>query len=131
MFSAMRSDVRADGDALSDEPVDLLDQRLGVEHDAIADDGELPAHDAGGKKRHFVGRPVDDERVAGIVAALEAHHDIGLRGQPVDDLALALVSPLGTDDYHVRHGIPFPPDRAGKKAMPAAADDRLSSSDIG
>jgi hypothetical protein len=65
------------------------------------------------------------------VAALEAHHDIGLRRQPVDDLALALVSPLGTDDYHVRHGIPFPPDRAGKKATPAAADDRLSNSDIG
>ncbi len=46
---------------------------------------------------------VDDQRVAGIVAALEAHHDVGLVRQPVDDLALALVAPLGADHHHVRH----------------------------
>jgi hypothetical protein len=40
----------------------------------------------------------DDQRVAGIVAALEAHHALGVIGQPIDDLALTFVAPLGTDD---------------------------------
>jgi hypothetical protein len=35
----------------------------------------------------------DDQRVAGIMAALEARNHIGPAGQPVDDLALALVAP--------------------------------------
>jgi hypothetical protein len=43
----------------------------------------------------------DDQRVAGIVAALEAHHALGMIGQPVDDLAFALVAPLGADDDDV------------------------------
>ena len=46
--------------------------------------------------------------MAGIVAALEAHHDVGLLGEPVDDLALALVTPLGPDHHHIRHEVPFP-----------------------
>jgi hypothetical protein len=37
------------------------------------------------------------------MAALESHHDIGLFRQPVDDLALPLVSPLGTDDDNIGH----------------------------
>src|SRR5258708_1904812 len=43
--------------------------------------------------------------MAGIMPALETHHDVGLLGQPVDDLALALVTPLGSDDDHVGHEI--------------------------
>ena len=35
-------------------------------------------------------------RVARVVAALIAHHHVGLLGQHVDDLALALVTPLRT-----------------------------------
>src|SRR3954469_9701035 len=38
--------------------------------------------------------------VAGIGAALVAHHQIGTLGQDVDDFALAFVTPLGTDDDH-------------------------------
>ena len=34
-------------------------------------------HDAGGQQRQLVGGAVDDQRVAGIVAALEAHDDVG------------------------------------------------------
>src|SRR3546814_13215514 len=41
--------------------------------------------------------------MAGIVAALEPHHHIGAQGKPVDDLALALVAPLGADNHHVAH----------------------------
>ena len=55
------------------------------------------ADDARGQQRQLVGLVADDERVAGIVAALEAHDDVGAAGQPVDDLALALVAPLAAD----------------------------------
>src|SRR5438132_11096476 len=41
--------------------------------------------------------------MAGIVTALEAHDDIGLLRQPVDDLALPLVTPLGADDDNIGH----------------------------
>src|SRR5829696_8367757 len=75
-----------------------------VEHDAVADDRELAlAHDAGGQQRELVGLGPDDEGVAGVVAALEAHDHVGLLGEPVDDLALALVAPLGADHHDIRH----------------------------
>jgi len=41
--------------------------------------------------------------VAGIVAALKAHDDIGLLRQPVDDLAFTLVAPLGANHHDIRH----------------------------
>ena len=41
----------------------------------------------------------DDQRVPGVVSTLKSHHATGVTGKPVDDLALALVAPLGPD-YH-------------------------------
>ena len=61
------------------------------------------AHHAGRQQRQLVGDAVDDQRMAGIVAALEAHDDVGLLGQPVDDLAFAFVAPLGSDHHDIRH----------------------------
>ena len=48
-------------------------------------------------------RIADNQRVAGVVPALEPHDDVGLLGEPVDDLALALVAPLGAHHDDVRH----------------------------
>ena len=108
---------RADGDALAAQPLDLLEQRPGVDHDAVADQRELArAHHARGQQRELVGAAVDDQRVAGIVAALEADHDVGPLGEPVDDLALALVAPLGADDRDVAH--PPPLRRARRRPRP-------------
>ena len=85
------------------EAFDLADQMPGVEHDTVADDAELArVHDSGRQKRQLVGLIADDEGVAGVVAALEAHDDVAL-GQPVDDLAFALVAPLGAHHHHIRH----------------------------
>ena len=96
--------LRRHGDALLLQLGDLVDQRLQVEDDAVADHRQLAAaHDAGGQQRQFVGLAVDDERMAGVVAALEADDDVGLLGQPVDDLAFAFVAPLGADHHHIRH----------------------------
>ena len=40
---------------------------------------------------------VADDRVAGVVAALEADDHVGVVGEQVDDLALPLIAPLGSD----------------------------------
>jgi hypothetical protein len=42
--------------------------------------------------------PAIDQRVSRVVAALEARDGRGALGQQIDDLALALVAPLGADD---------------------------------
>jgi hypothetical protein len=57
-----------------------------------------------------------------IVTALKTDHDIRALGQPVDDLALAFVAPLRSDDDHVSHcpvalkSIESTLPRAGQKA---------------
>ncbi len=95
---------RADGDALAFQFCHLIEEGLRIEHHAVADHGQLrrPQH-ARRQQGQLVGLAIDDERMAGIVAALEAHDDIGLLRQPVDDLALPLVTPLGADDDNIGH----------------------------
>ena len=46
------------------------------------------------------------EGVPGVVPALETDDHLGVLGEQVDDLALSLVAPLGTDHHDVRHGGP-------------------------
>jgi hypothetical protein len=36
--------------------------------------------------------------MAGVVAALEAHHGADFLGEQIDDLALAFIAPLGTEN---------------------------------
>ena len=55
------------------------------------------------------------------MAALEAHHDIGALGQPIDDLALAFVAPLGADDHDIGHGLS--PLKSGLKDTQTAPSD--------
>ncbi len=98
-----RQDLRRHLDALPAQSLDLLQQGPGIHHHAVADDGELAAHQARGQQAQLVGLVADDEGMAGIVAALEAHHHVGAFRQPVDDLALALVAPLRADDRYIRH----------------------------
>ena len=43
---------------------------------------------------------VDYQRMPGIVPTLETNHGVRLLGEEVNDLALALVTPLRADDYH-------------------------------
>jgi uncharacterized surface protein with fasciclin (FAS1) repeats len=96
--------LRRDMHALRLEAADLGHQRMRIDDDAIANDAQLAgAHDAGGEQAQLVGNAVNDERVAGIVTALEAHDDVGALGEPVDNLALALVAPLRSDDDYIRH----------------------------
>src|SRR5687768_5054414 len=43
----------------------------------------------------------DDQRVPGVVPALEAHHHLGIGGQPVHDFPFTFIAPLGANDDHV------------------------------
>jgi hypothetical protein len=71
--------VGADGDALPLQPIHFIQKGGGIEHHAIADHGELGrTQHAGRQQGKLVGLAVDDQRMAGIVAALEAHDDVGL-----------------------------------------------------
>ena len=81
---------------------DLAEQVLRIDDDAVADvAGDALAHDPRRDQLQRRLDAVDDERVAGVVAALEAHDRLRVVGEPVDDLALALVAPLGADDDDV------------------------------
>lgn len=40
----------------------------------------------------------DNDSMAGVVAACTARTDVGVRSKDVDELALPLVSPLGSED---------------------------------
>ncbi len=40
----------------------------------------------------------DDQGMTGVVAALKPHDGLRLPGQQIDNLSLALVTPLGADD---------------------------------
>ena len=54
-------------------------------------------------KRRMPFLAAGDDRVPRIGPAVVAADEIGMLGQQVDDLALALVSPLGADDHGRRH----------------------------
>ncbi len=55
------------------------------------------------KQRKLVGLAFDDEGMAGVVPALETDDHVGAARQPIDDLSLAFVAPLGADDGDVSH----------------------------
>src|SRR5207249_5842150 len=81
------------------ERVELREERLGIEHDAVADQAHRTLNDPRGKlvKSELPGAGLD--RVARIRSALIAHDQIGALGEHVDDLPFALVAPLGADDH--------------------------------
>src|SRR5690606_30557691 len=91
-------------DALRTQLLDLGYEGVRIKDHAVADHRQLAlAHHAGGQKGELVDLAVDNQRMARIVAALEANDDVGALRQPVDDLALALVAPLGADDHYIGH----------------------------
>ena len=121
--------LRRDGDALFLKLGDLVQQRARVEHHAVADDRELAGpHHARRQQRQLISGAVDHQRMAGVMPALEAYDDVGLLGQPVDNLAFALVPPLGADHDNICHEELSPEGpmntrmTARMERLPAAAD---------
>ena len=64
-------------DALPFEPLDLRLERPGIEHHAVADQGQRAGDDARREQDELVGGVADHQRVAGVVPALEAHDHVG------------------------------------------------------
>ena len=86
------------------EVVDLAQQHPRVDDDAVADHaGLVLVEDSRGDQVELELLAVADDRVAGVVAALEAHDRGSPLGEQVDDLPLALVAPLGADYDHAWH----------------------------
>ena len=73
--------MRRNDDAVADQAARAIGEHSGRND---VQDGLLAAHHEG---------------VAGIVPALETHHGIGVVGEQIDDLALALVAPLGAENH--------------------------------
>ena len=62
-----------------------------------------------------------------LLDRLCAHHDVRAVRQPVDELALALVAPLGADHRHIGHGYNLPTCREETRTP----FDRCSTSGLG
>jgi len=86
------------------QAVDLGGQYRRVDDDAVADDAQAPrVEDARGDQVELVRLATADDGVAGVVPTLEADDDVRTFGKEVDDLALALIAPLGAHDNGARH----------------------------
>ena len=111
--------VRRHFDALRAQLFDLVGEMMGIEHHAIADDRQFAGpHDARRQQRQLEHLAVDDQRMAGVVAALKAHDDVGRNRQPIDDLAFSLVAPLGADHDDIGHPLRTP-EPTNKTPAPA------------
>ena len=95
--------VRRDIHAHAGNAGDFVAEMPGIEHHAIADHRQGAAHDARRQQRQLVDFFAHNQRVAGVVAALKAHHHISAGREPIDNLALAFIAPLGTHHGHIRH----------------------------
>ncbi len=94
------------GNSAPGQHVGLGQQRLEGNDDAVADKAAhaIAQHARRDQRQHGL-HAVDHERVAGIVPALEPRDGRDTLGQQVDDLALALIAPLGADyDDESTHG---------------------------
>jgi hypothetical protein len=90
------------------EPVELLEQHRGVDDDPVGDHrGHVRVEDPAGDQVQLEHLVADDDGVAGVVATLVAHHEVGGVGEQVGRLALALVAPLGADDDGRGHSSSF------------------------
>ena len=82
----------------------LPQQHVGVHHHAVADDaGDAGPADARWNQVELELAALVDYGMPGVVAAGVTHHAIGLSGEVIDYLALALVTPLSPDYGVSRH----------------------------
>ena len=88
--------------AALDQRISLGDQRIQRQHDTVTDQAlHTVTQNPRGNQVQDGLLTVDDQRVAGVVAALKAHNGRRAIRQEVDNLSLALVTPLGPDDNYV------------------------------
>ena len=90
---------RADLDALLAQVGDLAVQMVGIDDHAVAHDADdVGPQDARGQQVQNELAPLVLDGVAGVVAALVAHHDVIILAEQIDHAALALVAPVDPSD---------------------------------
>ena len=102
---AQLRDLLLEGPRVDDHPVAHHAEDAGVKdpgRDQMEDEPLLP----------------DEDRVAGVVAAVVTGHHLHLVREEVDDLPLPLVAPLGADDDDVGHERIFAANRTGHSNRP-------------
>ena len=91
-------------DAARLKGVDLLEEHLGVDDHAVADDRrDVRGQHAGRQHVQRVLLLADDDRVPGVIAALVPDDVLDTVPEQVGRLALTLVAPLGTDQHDRGH----------------------------
>ena len=79
----------------------------------------------GSRCRAYFSSP-DDDRVAGVVAAVELHDEVDLLAEQVGRFALALIAPLGAEQRNRRHrSRPFTRWARHMRRAPVASDRSL------
>jgi hypothetical protein len=85
--------------AVGDQLLDLVEKRIGVEHDSVTNGAPHPrVKDAAWDLMEHERATADRHGVPGIRAALVSHDPIGALRDHVDELPFALVAPLDADD---------------------------------
>ena len=93
-----------DVDAAGAERIQLFEEHLDVDDDAVGDDRrDALGQDAGGQQVQRVLLVADDDGVAGVVAAVELDDVVDAAAEQVGRLALAFVAPLGADQNDCGH----------------------------
>ena len=96
---------------------ELADQGVRVHDDPAADNGrDVGVEHPRGDQVELERLLADDDRVAGVIAAVGADHDRDRLGEEVGRLALALVAPLKSHDDGGRHHRP-----SGNEETPVAS----------
>ena len=97
----------------------LGEENRRLHHDAVADHGhDVVVEDPARDELQGEGLAAHDDRVTGVVTALVAHDDVHVLGEEVGELALPLVTPLGSD--HHGRGHVTPPDPESNWAVASA-----------
>ncbi len=92
-------EARADVNAEREQLVHLGEQGHGIEDDAVADNGDaVGAEGSAGNELEHEALAVNDDGVAGVVAAGIAGNDGKVSAKNVNDLALAFIAPLGAEN---------------------------------
>src|SRR5687768_9466231 len=91
------------------ELVHFREQRARIHHHAVADEADNAGmQDAGRNEMEDELAASDVDGVAGVVSALIARHHIEVGCQQVDNLALALIAPLGAKYTQIHAGKMIP-----------------------
>ena len=82
--------------------IEFFEQCAGRQHHTVTDQtADILTQDAGRDQMQDGLFTLDNQGVTSIVATLKAHHRVGLVGQQIDNLAFALIAPLGANDNYV------------------------------